>query len=222
MTEDRPFNRRHFFREGILELLRSASKAAEPLIEAARQFEALEQPPAPAASSAPSYPAYQPPPEEPLRQWLRPPGALAEETFRQVCSRCGECVRICPVQCIQMDYSGYQGDGAPYIDPDLAACILCEGIPCASTCPSGALVPVARADVRMGLAQWNDAICLRTTGQECSICVERCPVGAAAIAVVENRIQVISTGCTGCGVCQHECPTTPKSITVLPQAAMMK
>lgn len=219
MNENRPFNRRHFFREGILELLRSASKAAEPLIEAAKQFEALDDG-APSGSPAPA--PYHPPPDEPLRHWLRPPGALAEETFRQVCSRCGECVRICPVQCIQMDYSGYQGDGAPYIDPDLAACILCEGIPCASACPSGALVSVARNDVRMGLASWNDALCLRTAGQECSICVDRCPMGSAAISIVEGRIVVMTGGCTGCGVCQHECPTTPKSITVLPQAAMIK
>jgi NAD-dependent dihydropyrimidine dehydrogenase PreA subunit len=34
-----------------------------------------------------------------------------------------------------------------------------------------------------------------------------------------GKVQVIESGCTGCGVCQHDCPTSPKSITITPRPA---
>jgi ferredoxin-type protein NapG len=71
----------------------------------------------------------------------------------------------------------------------------------------------------MGTAVWNRGPCLRTQGQSCTICVDKCPLGSAAIEVKNNQIAVNPLGCIGCGVCQQECPTTPKSIKVIPIAA---
>ena len=46
------------------------------------------------------------------------------------------------------------------------------------------------------------------------------PVGESAIKINEmSQIEVIEEGCIGCGVCQQECPTSPKSIVVIPIAA---
>jgi ferredoxin-type protein NapG len=100
------------------------------------------------------------------------------------------------------------------------ACVICENLSCMYHCPSGAILPVPREQINMGLAVWHDHLCVRHNGTECTICVDKCPIGATAIRLSEGRIEVLSPGCTGCGVCQHECPTTPKSITITPRSAM--
>ena len=41
----------------------------------------------------------------------------------------------------------------------------------------------------------------------------------AALELLDGRINVKEDGCTGCGVCQHDCPTMPRSITVIPKSA---
>ena len=79
-------------------------------------------------------------------------------------------------------------------------------------CPTGALQPTPLADVDMGLAIWQSDTCVRQQGDACTICVDHCPVGSFAIELAGKRIRVHEQGCTGCGVCQHDCPTTPKSI----------
>jgi ferredoxin-type protein NapG len=145
---------------------------------------------------------------------------LAEQAFRDTCSRCGECVRVCPAQCIKLDPTGIRAQGAPYIDADEMPCVVCDGLQCMHTCPTGALVPTILPEIDMGTALWHADTCLRTArGEDCTICVEKCPVGAFAIEVVENQIVVKEKGCIGCGVCQYECPTNPKSIVVIPRSA---
>ncbi|MCB9857499.1 MAG: 4Fe-4S dicluster domain-containing protein [Phycisphaerales bacterium] len=58
----------------------------------------------------------------------------------------------------------------------------------------------------------------------CTICADVCPYGADAIRIENGRVHVIDpratgTGCTGCGVCQEQCPTRPgRAIRVLPYA----
>jgi NAD-dependent dihydropyrimidine dehydrogenase PreA subunit len=71
----------------------------------------------------------------------------------------------------------------------------------------------------MGTAVWNENICVRSHGEECTRCVDNCPVGTAALQLIDNRIVVNEDGCTGCGVCQNRCPTDPKSIVVMPKSA---
>jgi ferredoxin-type protein NapG len=203
--DDKPVPRRRFFREGLLELFKPLARSVEPLTRVAEQIGSLDQPP--------------PPPPRPVRHWLRPPGSLPEEQFREQCSRCGDCVRVCPSKCIKIDFHGDQGEGVPYIDPDESPCILCTTLACMHNCPSGALQPVQVDYVDMGVAVWHESICLRTNGQECTICVEACPVGARALTLGDDGRIHVREGCTGCGTCQHACPTQPKSITVLPKSA---
>jgi MauM/NapG family ferredoxin protein len=152
-----------------------------------------------------------------LRLYLRPPGALPERRFLQTCYRCGNCVHACPVHAIQpLRGLDENLDGTPNIDPDVAACVACEGVECTRACPSGALRRLSdRRQIRMGLARVEHRICLRTMGEDCVICVEKCPIGDEAIRVGEaGRIEVIASGCVGCGTCQLYCPTRPKSIKV--------
>ena len=213
--DDKPVNRRRFFREGLRELLRPLAQAIEPIEKVTRELSRLDEqysPPAPAPYH------YEP---EPQRHWLRPPGSKPEEQFLHDCSRSGECVRVCPANAIKIDYGYMEGNGAPYIDANEMACVLCDGLYCMASCPSGALQPTPREEIDIGTAVWHSDLCLRTQGQECTVCVDKCPVGEKAIRLTEGgTVEVIAEGCTGCGVCQHDCPTIPKSITVTPRSKL--
>ena len=208
MADPNPVNRRRFFRQGLRELLRPLADAVEPLEEVAQQFGAVPEP------------AKQPPrPKPATRVALRPPGALNEEDFLSQCSRCGECVKVCPAQCIKIDPNGVAGGGAPYIVPDDMPCVLCEGLMCQNVCPTGAIQPTPLILVDMGTAEWREEFCARTRGEPCTVCIDQCPIGSKAIELVNGRVTVFDSGCTGCGVCQHYCPTSPKSIVVIPKGA---
>ncbi len=214
MADERPLNRRVFFRHGLRELLRPLSNAAAPLEEVIRQIGALENAAAAKSQAKAPSPAVSASPGSLIGIPVRPPGALPEQKFRETCSRCGECVRVCPVQCIKIDPSGVKGAGAPYIEIDSAACVMCDGLLCMNSCPSGALVPIPIGDIDMGTAVWDEQTCVRTRGENCTICVDQCPVGEVAIQLEAGKIKVNDDGCTGCGVCQNRCPTSPKSIKV--------
>lgn len=153
-----------------------------------------------------------------LRTSLRPPGAIGEKDFLETCFRCGNCVSVCPAEAI-LTVGPEEPDqaGTPKIDPDLAACVVCDELACMKSCPSGALRLVAEADINMGLARWHPRRCLRTAGDDCQICVEKCPLGERAIALDRNgNVQINPDGCVGCGSCQFFCPTIPKAVTVEP------
>lgn len=153
----------------------------------------------------------------PTRTVLRPPGAVHEKEFLDTCYRCGNCVEACPAMAIRrLTHDDPNLSGTPYIDPDLSACVACEELACMRTCPSGALKLVADAtEIDMGLAEVRQETCIRSQGQECRLCVEKCPFGISAIQIdAQGRISVQERGCVGCGTCQFYCPTTPKSIVI--------
>jgi ferredoxin-type protein NapG len=223
MPDDHPFNRRNFFRQGLKELLRPLSNAAGPLEEVIKQLSALDLDATEVAKQKKSPQISAPKPASfslMVGTPIRPPGALPEQQFRETCSRCGECVKVCPVQCIKIDSTGVKGAGAPFIDIDSAACVMCDGLLCMNKCPSGALVPTPIGDIDMGTAVWHEHICLRSTGGTCTICIDKCPIGEMAIVLEAGQVTVIEDGCTGCGVCQNQCPTSPKSITVTPRSPL--
>lgn len=209
---DRKVDRRHFFRAGLAEMMKPLDAAIRPLENVAREFGKLD-----AIESKPAYVPRTAPVVD--RPWLRPPGALAETDFRACCSKCNQCVSACPSYAIRIDYGGDEGAGYPYIDADAQACTLCDGQPCMPACPTGALAIVERDDIDMGTAHWFDQSCRITQGEDCTTCLDVCPIGPAAIELKEGRINVIEDGCTGCGMCQNHCPTDPKSIIVIPKSA---
>ena len=133
----------------------------------------------------------------------------------------GTCVSVCPAQCIKIDPTGNKGNGAPYIEPEVMPCVMCDGLVCMRDCPSGALVPTALGLVHMGTAMWKESFCVRSRGEQCTICIDQCPIGSVAIELRNDRIHVKEEGCTGCGVCENYCPTKPKSIVVIPKAARL-
>ena len=147
---------------------------------------------------------------------LRPPGALPEATFLQTCERSGDCIESCPAEALRAFQSSNPNvAGTPYISPNSQPCVVCDSLACMQVCPSGALQKLSVNQIQIGLAEVSYDTCLRTEGIECSYCVDNCPIGDTAIRIdSEDRIEVRPRGCVGCGVCQHECPTVPKSVVV--------
>jgi len=158
------------------------------------------------------------PPEAPApeqRTVLRPPGAHGEIHFESHCAPgCRICVDACPRFAIIPSLDGGQpggGDGRPYLLPDRAACDLC-GL-CMWACPTDALCPTPPAEVRIGLAVLDAPGCVRTHGQPCNICLERCPFPGVAIRDEAGLPQIVDAHCTGCGLCAEACP--PHAIDVV-------
>src|SRR5687768_16757830 len=208
MSDDRPLDRRRFFRIGLRELLKPLANAVEPVERALRELESLESVVGGTKSSSPP---------RSLPIFLRPPGALDVQAFREQCSRCG--VSVCPADAIKIDSTGVLANGAPYIVAAEAPCVACDGLHCMQNCPSGALTFRPLVDIDMGTAEWRPHFCTRTTiGDDCRICVDQCPLGSAALTLDDARhVKVIEDGSIGCGVCERCCQTDPKSIVVIPK-----
>jgi ferredoxin-type protein NapG len=195
-----PHDRRRFFAAGLSRVLRPLADYLEQRLPAKLADLAAAAPP------------------------LRPPGARPEREFLETCFRCGSCADACPAKAIALTESINEDQvGTPYIDPDAAACVICDDLACMKACPSGALKLVDRFDIRIGLAAVDHHLCVRSSGVECTDCLDHCPLGETAIRLLPNgRVQVINPaptgqGCTGCGLCQQHCPTNPvKAIRVLP------
>ncbi len=164
---------------------------------------------------------------------LRPPGAVDEEMFMELCIRCARCIEVCPYDSIRRaDLYEKLQIGTPYVFPDDKACYLC--MRCMKVCPTGALNPrlTEGQDVRMGLAVINQDTCLNFkyykdemegvsmsgTAQLCSTCYNVCPYTDSAIVLEKFILPVITDKCTGCGICAEKCPSTPKkSIVIYPE-----
>ena len=71
---------------------------------------------------------------------LRPPGAVSEAEYLNLCIKCGQCLQVCPYDSILLeDIDGGASMGMAYIDPTKRGCYLCEAFPCVLACPTGAL-----------------------------------------------------------------------------------
>ncbi len=75
------------------------------------------------------------------QDFLRPPGAISEETFIFGCIKCGLCVQICPVQAIKLaGINEALSYGTPYIDVREQPCdFSCDSLQCVETCPTAVL-----------------------------------------------------------------------------------
>jgi ferredoxin-type protein NapG len=161
---------------------------------------------------------------------LRPPGALPEEDFLATCIKCGQCVEACPFDTLKLATTGSKhGIGMPYFDAREIPCYMCPDVPCAKTCPTGALDQAVEINSSsMGLAVLIDQeTCVAFQGLRCEVCYRVCPKLDEAISL-DYRPQdrtgkhafflpiVHSDECTGCGMCEHACILEVSAIKVLP------
>ncbi|MCB9533087.1 MAG: 4Fe-4S dicluster domain-containing protein [Myxococcales bacterium] len=194
MSDDEPLSKREVLSRGLLRLRNAGAQAAEAAID--RVADRLTP------------------------QVQRPPGALVETSFLVACTRCGECVKACPVDAIQLlDGNAGVAAGTPFLDVNARKpCVVCEDAPCMPACPSGALRVIDMRDAVMGTATIDRNRCRPWTGGgTCDRCVKACPfVGDAILADEQGRPYIDPRHCIGCGVCRAACPTFPKSIRVDP------
>ena len=77
---------------------------------------------------------------KPKEKRLRPPGAMPEKNYLSLCIKCGQCLQVCPYDCIKLEgVEGKAGFGTAYIVPRERGCYLCKAFPCILACPTGAL-----------------------------------------------------------------------------------
>ncbi len=152
------------------------------------------------------------------RRYFRPPGAAEEIAFLASCTRCGDCIDVCPVHAIiKAPPEAGLAAATPMIDPGVRACVVCADMPCARACETGALVVPADgwASIHMGTLALDPVRCIAFQGVACGVCARACPVGERALALDQGGRPVIHPeGCVGCGVCVAACVTSPASLSL--------
>jgi len=154
--------------------------------------------------------------------FVRPPGSVNENIFTGLCTRCGNCINVCPESIIFPDFgsSGISGFLTPILRFSGKYCNeWCSK--CVDSCPTAAIRRISLEQKRLtviGTSRINKSLCLAWTyKQDCMVCQEFCPY--QAIAIVKNGgvncPEVNEALCRGCGACESQCPAIPdKAITV--------
>ncbi|MGN7930129.1 ferredoxin-type protein NapF [Sphingopyxis sp. 22461] len=142
---------------------------------------------------------------------LRPPWAVTEALFLDLCTSCDDCIAACPEQVLDRGDGGY-----PLFDPQRGECLFCEK--CVEACDTGALDGALagpwtiRADIAPS--------CLAKSGVTCFSCRDAC--GEAAIgfrpALGGAHVELDAARCTGCGACVGVCPVSAITLSA-PEAA---
>lgn len=150
------------------------------------------------------------------QKYFRPPGALAEVAFIAACTRCGDCLEVCPAHAIFNAPPGAGlAAGTPVIEPVAQPCVACDEMKCAVVCPTDALIPPKNLwdGYQMAELELFPERCMAFRNVECGVCARACPLGEKALALDSGGRPFIKIeGCVGCGVCVRACPSTPSSL----------
>lgn len=149
-----------------------------------------------------------------------PPGAISLKHMAQHCTGCQLCVSACPNDVLRPS-SGLLTLMQPESSYERGYCRP-ECTRCSDVCPSGAIVPVTRAEktaIQIGHAVWVKENCIPLTdGVECGNCARHCPSGAILMIPSDPadpesvKVPAVNTSrCIGCGACENLCPARPYS-----------
>jgi ferredoxin len=160
---------------------------------------------------------------------VRPPGGRQESDLLALCSRCGQCMKVCPTNVLQpaISRAGLEGVFTPEMDYRVAYCDWsCNE--CGKVCPTGAIMPLAlevKRTTKIGRAYIDRNRCIPWADYKtCLVCQELCPIPDKAIALREvevddprggrvklGRPEVLVERCIGCGICEAACPVPNES-----------
>ncbi|MBL7003730.1 MAG: ferredoxin-type protein NapF [Gammaproteobacteria bacterium] len=138
---------------------------------------------------------------------LRPPWAVDESKFDDLCTNCGDCVTVCPVNILSL------GRGRlPVVSFVKGECDFCGE--CESACKANAL------DKKVITHTWDliakiDDHCLALKKITCRTCEDQCDAGAIKFKLKVGGVatpKISADECTGCGACFAPCPAN--SITI--------
>ncbi len=138
----------------------------------------------------------------------RPPGAVPESDFLELCDGCGRCIQACSQETgiLKPDRAG-----APILDFDGGHCTFCAK--CVRSCPTGALENAEAVEWREWAFPWHMGIdegaCLEFRGTTCRLCESACEDGAIRFRPLpgfKTRAWIEEAECTGCGECLARCP----------------
>ena len=167
---------------------------------------------------------------------IRPPGAMVrdpltgarratEAEFRDLCLRCGQCMKACPTGGLQpaVSETGFEGLFTPVLVPQVGWCERnCNA--CGVVCPSGALQAFEIAEkpsIKLGQAAIHRDRCLAwkdgADHRRCLVCNESCSYGAVDVREQGGLLRpfVNQHRCVGCGMCEHMCPAHPQRAIVV-------
>ncbi|MBU1107415.1 MAG: 4Fe-4S binding protein [Candidatus Riflebacteria bacterium] len=150
---------------------------------------------------------------EKFPELIRPPGAIAEQEFLEKCQRCGACIKACQFHALRPVMQSNEFDlGTPALRVSESYCRFCSDLPCVNACPSGALSLKNKAALqKIAVANIVKASCLRSRGESCLTCLEKCANIAAAVIHPEpaKPPRIDARKCSGCGACAVFCPAYP-------------
>ena len=139
---------------------------------------------------------------QPGNEPLRPPWAVGERLFAEICTRCNACITACAAGILHT-----ASDGLPEVDFSRGECTFCAA--CSAACRYGAL---ATPDATLPAWEIRAAIstgCLTRKGVMCTTCREHCATGAISLQIDAGRVPmpyIDPQACTGCGACVAPCP----------------
>lgn len=157
---------------------------------------------------------------------IRPPGALEEEEFLELCQRCGLCMKVCPTNVINptLTEAGLAGFWTPRLIMIQGYCEYTCTL-CGSVCPTGAIREITAREkieqpLKIGSAYIDRGRCLPWSGNApCIVCQEVCPTSPKAIYLKEDVVPTADKEtlkvqlpfvdlkrCVGCGICENKCP----------------
>lgn len=140
---------------------------------------------------------------------LRPPGALREADFLATCTRCDDCIPVCPNHIVFSDAEGY-----PALSFAHAACTFC------GACQRACIPKALRGDpsgAKLNAVAIIGPDCVALDGVVCRVCGDACEAEAIRFPPRAGGTPlpvVMAERCTGCGACVGACPS--KAIGVSP------
>ena len=144
---------------------------------------------------------------------LRPPWAIAESLFTEICTNCGECISHCPTHIIKSARANF-----PVIDFSSGECLFCEQ--CVDVCKPQALLKTRVETPWKINASINETACIAYQDVECRSCFDPCEARAIQMPPRLGGIclpVLNSNNCTGCGACFSVCPVQAISMNHLHQ-----